>query len=494
MSINPNRRLSKKKVAFFTFLSASFAKLSSLISVLIFTPLLYSGLGGDKFGTLQFALRMSSFGGLSNLGATSYLKIRLNGLLHDDPDDLRGEARKAIGDCLIQWLIFSPIALAWCWLGVHLVGLRADASYSEIWAIALLFLLVPISQLLSIPSVALFSSNQGYRAPFVNAALGVVGVGGGAIAVQLGFGLFAVAVGYLAAQCIGGLYSLYLARRYLPWFGATKRRKLVDRTQLVGSLGASASSLTFLGLQQVEIAAIGFTEPMAMAGVLAVSAILITATELVLRFYINALTPVMASYAHQRDGFSEHRVLGLLITLLYIMSSFVVVGWTALICSYWVPSSPVLQRSIICFVFVTSYARSFAQYDGFLLDQQRDFYQKIFLALILVAVPVIGTCWISGGILSVKYFWIIPVCMLTYSIALRKLACGAFTLGDFLSMALLLLLLAFEWYVFENFDLFLATGISSIAAAASVAALWFSPTGRLLWDLVRSRSSSKSIE
>lgn len=491
MITNQRKRYSKKQSALLTFLAASFAKLSSLISTLIFTPMLFSGLGGDKFGTLQFALRMSAFGGLSNLGATSYLKIRLNGLLHEDPDDLRGEARKAIGDCLAQWLIFSPVALAWCWLGVYLVGLRIDASHGEIWAIALLFLLVPIGQLLSIPNVALFSSDQGYRAPVMNAALGVLGVAIGAIAVQQGFGLLAVAIGYLSAQCIGGLYSLHLARRHLPWFGATMRQKLIDKTQLIGSLGASASSLTFLGLQQVEMAAIGFTEPMAMAGILAISAILITATELLLRFYINALTPVMATYAHQSKGeFDEHRALGISISILYMFSSLFIVGWTELICYYWIPSSEILPRSFICLILIASYARSLAQYDGFLLDQKRDFYKKIWLALTLVALPVLGACWISDGILSIGYFWIIPACLTIYSLSLRRLACGTFTPSDFLQIFLFLALLALEWFVFENLQLLLATGVSSIFTAASLAALWLSPTGRQLYDLVRSQSFS----
>jgi accessory gene regulator protein AgrB len=153
----------------------------------------------------------------------------------------------------------------------------------------------------------------------------------------------------------------------------------------------------------------------------------------------------------------------------------------------------VLERSIICFVFFTSYARSLAQYDGFLLDQKHHFYRKIFLALLIVAIPIIAVCWISGGILSIEYFWIIPACFVIYSITLRNLACGAFAPSDFLSIALLLVLIVLEWYLFENLDILLATGISLIAITVGLVAVWFSPSGRKIRALIRSRHSSKTF-
>jgi hypothetical protein len=394
---------------------------SSSLMFLVTTPITFSALGETMFGIFQFTQRLSQFGGLTNLGAGSFLKIRLSEL---SDQDSREEKRKAVGECLMQWGMLSPLLLVWTIVSVFIIKGRATLTFSEIAAVTALVVITPVSQAIGLGQVALFAEGLGYRGALagttVNVATGLLT----AAAAHFGFGIegmtVVIGVGMLANAAVGA----WIAKRSMPWFGIAWPSWAEVRGHLGHSLGAALASLTYLGLQQTETMSFALGLGPVHLSRLIMTAIFVQCLEFAVRAIVNPtsymLAPLIRARALERLGRLHAEIVGNIALIYALAAPFIIVG-TPVALAIWVPKAISLGPWVCAACLLTSFYRVQAQMDGLILDQGRSFYIKSAYA--------VGAVFLVCGVVVLAklpthfayWYWVIPASMATYHVLIAKL-------------------------------------------------------------------------
>lgn len=357
---------------------------------LVATPLLLSGLGDRVFGVLQFVTKIGAFGGATNLGATSYLKVALAKLDSSDP-----RVRLAIGQCLVQWLLFLPFLLA-CVFALSPKVAGADASGSIQLAVAVLLLLVPVSQVVLVPQVALFSFGYGYVGAGPVYAVAALAVLSGALAVNAGAGLHHYAYLQVLAVVVSGLYLHYRARALIPAYGAKTPDWAAIKSGLLPSGGIALGSIATLGMQQLEVLAVASAMGMVAVGHLVITATPIQILDLVVRQFITASLPLMAVHLAEdqvKASRLRKRSRSSLVAI-YAASAPPIIYGTGYFINLWVDGRGFLGALIVAALLCSALCKALLQLDAIILDQLgRVFIRPAVLAIGAASIQVI----IAGG-------------------------------------------------------------------------------------------------
>ncbi|MCC6787595.1 MAG: hypothetical protein IT547_07115 [Hyphomonadaceae bacterium] len=404
----------------FTALAGLLSRASGLLTFIILTPLFFAGLGERSFGIFQFAQRLSAFGGVSNLGATSYLKIRLNSFYdNESPEPMR----QAVGECIVQWFLLSPLLLAWCVAAVALIGGRNNLTPSETVGAIALIAITPLAQLLTIPQVALFSAGLGYRGTFVTTSITFCGYGIAAIVAKVGGDIVGIAIVLLATTVVTGLYLNSVASRLLGWWSIRVASVRSAIRSMSGSIASSLVSLTYLGLQQLEALAFGMFLGPVILGRLIITCALVQAIEIAARLFMNAATPMLAQQiaAHDHDRLSSMRREGYAhACLIYALASPGVVMLGPMLIQSWIPTASQLNPSVVTAVLILSYFRVLSQFDGLVLDQARHFYRKVLSALAVVAIPTTCLLTLLNPADEAQWYWGLPLFAAAYHFSVSR--------------------------------------------------------------------------
>lgn len=401
--------------ALYTGMATLVSRGANILLLIVLTPFLFAGLGERLFGIYQLTQRIAQFGGLSSLGASTYLKIRLAEMYTDQGVT---ERRKAIGDCVMQWLALLPLLVLWMIVSYAMVSGRTAVAGSQAVAVMVLVILTPLAQLLSIGNIALFTHHLGYVGVPLWAGIGICASAAAAAAAYLGYGIEGVAIALAAGTLLNGLSSLALARKLLPWFGLEWPTLREFLRNLGKSLSASLASLVYLGLQQLEALIFGLGAGPVILARLVLTVIGIQCLDIVVRSFIGAGAYAAAPFV--RDGQSAR--IGALrseahgnIVVLFTIAAPVIIGLTPVVVPLWINDAVLLSPWIAAAILLTSMFRLLAVFDAALLDQARDFHWKNAAATAAVFVPgaALGLI-LYWGVAPEGWYWLLPASMGLY--------------------------------------------------------------------------------
>ena len=384
--------------AILTSLFLALGQIVGVATYLLLTPILFQYLGERAFGVYQFAQRLSAFGGFTNLSATTYLKIRLSALRRlPEPDP----KRLAVGVCVVQWALWLPAMLIFLGVATQLAVGREPVSGPESWAVTAIVALVPIAQLLSIPNVALFSSNLGYKSVPVAPLAAILSALMVYAGVRAGLGLAGVAGAMYLAAAFAFVITYRIASRHLDWFGVNWPSWRDVRSSMRGNVGASVASFSYMALQQIEAVSFGLLFGPAALGRLVISGAPVHFLELVVRQFINASIPALAPLVRERacERLQALRTeAALVITLLFMFAAAPVILLTKPFVGLWVGSDAFLSAEVVVALFLVANWRVLAHFDILLLDQAEDFFGKALVLLFVVCcIGGLLMLLVSGG-------------------------------------------------------------------------------------------------
>jgi hypothetical protein len=401
--------------AVFTAIAGLASRGANILLIIVLTPFLFAGLGERLFGIYQLTQRIAQFGGVSSLGASTYLKIRLAEMYADEDTT---ERRKAIGECVLQWALLLPLLALWTVLIFELISGRAAVSGSQEFAIITLILLTPLVQLLSIGQIALFTHHLGYIGVPLGTAINIGASAAAAAAAYVGYGLEGVAFALAAGTLLNGVISLALARQLLPWFGVAWPTLREFRKSFGRSIGASVASLVYLGLQQLEALIFGIGAGPVILARLVLTVIGVQCLDMLVRSFIGtgtyAIAPLVRDRESRRISALRREAHGNIIVL-FAIAAPVIIGLTPVVIPLWIRDAALLSPWIAAAIVLTAMFRLLAQFDAGLLDQARDFHWKNLVAVAAVFAPGgAAGLLLYQGTAPDGWYWLLAVSMGIY--------------------------------------------------------------------------------
>lgn len=189
---------------------------------LVLNPLLVSRLGDLAYGVYQVLGRLIGFATPAGGRPSQALKWTI---AHHQYSTEYEEKRIQVGSAVVVWLLFLPVlAVAGgilAWFAPLLLDVPDNLVLTVRVAAGLLVLDLILTNLLTIPQSVVQGENLGYKR--MGLSMLVVFVGGGltAATVLLGAGLVGVTASVAATTLLTGVVFLWVAGRYVSWFGAS---------------------------------------------------------------------------------------------------------------------------------------------------------------------------------------------------------------------------------------------------------------------------------
>jgi O-antigen/teichoic acid export membrane protein len=208
------------KKAYLNALAATVDYGARLIVGFLITPMMVSGLGDYFFGMWQTFNRLIGYISPSSGRPTQALKWTLaNQQTLIDYD----EKRRYFGSAIAVWLLFIPVTAVLggllSWFAPYLFNTPSRFLWIARFTIGLLVGNLTITTLVSLPQAVLEGENLGYKRFGLSALLVFMGGGFTWLALYLNTGIVGVAIAVLVSTFLTGLFFLYVARTYIPWFG-----------------------------------------------------------------------------------------------------------------------------------------------------------------------------------------------------------------------------------------------------------------------------------
>lgn len=203
---------------------ASGVELASRTGVgLLLTPLLLSRLGDAVFGVWQVLQRLvvqaSPASGRPGEALKWVIASRQSSTDYEDK-------RRQVGNAIAVWSLFLPIQLligaAVGWFAPVWLHVPAGSQSMVRVAAALLVVNLLLGSLEDLPRAVLQGENMGYKRIGLAASIVIIGGALTAAALFLDKGIVGVAAATVAAGLLSGAAYLYIAQRYVAWFGVAR--------------------------------------------------------------------------------------------------------------------------------------------------------------------------------------------------------------------------------------------------------------------------------
>lgn len=205
---------------------------------LVVSPLLLGLIGPNIFGLWQICQRLLTYVESAEGRGTQALKWILANSQKAGDDDGR---HRAVGSAVVIWLLFLPVVclvgLLVVWLGPHFIRDLDPAFLGAVrWACAILVMRLMLMGVAQIPEAVLQGMNVGYLMTWPKIILELSGAALLLAAAWLGFGLPGLAVSFGLVAGLGGVLLHGVAKRHVPWYGASRP----SREDVKGFFGFSA--------------------------------------------------------------------------------------------------------------------------------------------------------------------------------------------------------------------------------------------------------------
>jgi O-antigen/teichoic acid export membrane protein len=209
---------------------ALFDYTTRLVVGLVTMPILVRVLGQSLFGTWQVLGQLLGYLTSTDGRPTDALRLVVaNRAAVDDA----GTMRRHVGSALFVWLLFLPLVAAGgavlIWLAPTLTKVSPAFAPVVRVAAALLLLQFLLATFSAVPEAVLRGANLGYKRMGLQSGLQVLGGVLAVGAVTLGLGLVGLSLAQVALATVTALCFWLLARRYVPWFGVARPRRVEVR-------------------------------------------------------------------------------------------------------------------------------------------------------------------------------------------------------------------------------------------------------------------------
>ena len=187
---------------------------------LVLNPLLVSRLGDIVYGVYQVLGRLIGHATPAGGRPSQALKWTIAHKQHSIDYD---EKRIQVGSALAVWFLFLPVlAVAGgtlAWFAPVLVNVPDDLVLTVRVAAGVLVLDLILTNLLTIPQSVVQGENLGYKRMGLSVLVVLAGGALTAFRRSPGAGLVGVTLSVVATTVLTGVLYVWVARRYVPWFG-----------------------------------------------------------------------------------------------------------------------------------------------------------------------------------------------------------------------------------------------------------------------------------
>jgi len=190
-------------------------------------PIVVAGLGSSLYGVWEMLARLTGYLTAGDGRPIQALRLVVSNLQGSHDDSAK---RRYVGGAFVVWLLFLPLLLG----GGALLLLLAptitkappDLSATVRLTVVMLTLSLLLGNLASLPESVLRGMNLGYKRMGLQAGTEIVSGALLAGAVVAGFGMVGAAGAQVAAAGVMALCFWWVVRKYVPWFGVERPRKV----------------------------------------------------------------------------------------------------------------------------------------------------------------------------------------------------------------------------------------------------------------------------
>lgn len=468
---------------------------------IVVNPLLLGALGPALFGVWKSLQRYLDFATVADGRASQALKW----IVASRTSLSAMEKQRDIGAAITVWVRWLPIAAlvaagVTAAMPVLIKGIPEDARTVAFTAALILAANTVLSGLLAIPDSVLTGVNQGYKSMVITTVIFVVSNAAMVGVAYAGWNLWSLAAVVLVAAVLNSALTLLVARRAVPWWGASRPTKH-DVRRVFGysawTLGGMVVDKLLLASELIVISV--------MVGVVTVTHY--TFTTYVLQFVLSislvtasGFMPVLGSQlanaeltaAAERAKAVRHLVVGVT-----VLGCAAVLALNGTFVALWVGSDQYLGNVINLLLVVCSLQQAFIRMDGQVLDVTMRIAPRVVIGLITSAGGIAAGCigFALSQSLAVALLAVIVVrlvCNVTYPLFVARAIPGSAVPIPALLLACFLLLVSFAVGTLM-LELQPTARIALVAAwvLAAAGAVWYGlmPRATLLALLTR-RSSS----
>ena len=194
-----------------------------LLVGLIITPLMVTGLGTFFYGVWQVLNRLVWYLSPASRSSTQVLKWSLaNQKASSDGD----QKRRLVGSALVVGVLFFPLVVMGGGVIIWFAPIWVKAQAEFFWPIRLTagFLMVNLMAMACehLPRAVAQGENIGYKRLGMSAFLILVGGGVTWIVLYFDLGIVGVAIAAVVSTLLTGLFWLWVAQKFTPWFGIAR--------------------------------------------------------------------------------------------------------------------------------------------------------------------------------------------------------------------------------------------------------------------------------
>jgi len=190
-------------------------------------PIVVAGLGSSLYGVWEMLARLTGYLTAGDGRPIQALRLVVSNLQGSRDDSAK---RRYVGGAFVVSLLFLPLLLGGgallFWLAPTITKAPADLSPTVRLTVVMLTLSLLLGNLASLPESVLRGMNLGYKRMGLQAGTEIVSGALLAGAVAAGFGMAGAAAAQVAAAGVMALCFWWVVRKYVPWFGVERPRKV----------------------------------------------------------------------------------------------------------------------------------------------------------------------------------------------------------------------------------------------------------------------------
>ena len=395
---------------------------------LILNPILVSRLGDLVFGVYQVLGRFIGYATPAGGRPSQALKWTIARHQYSTAYD---EKRLQVGSALAVWLLFLPVLVVaggvLAWFAPVILSVPDNLVLTVRVAAALLVLDLVLVNLLTIPQSVVQGENLGYKRMGLSMLVVFLGGALAAAAAITGAGLVGVVGSVVATTTLTGLLFLWVARRHVRWFGATR-----PSFRLVASfVRLSAWFLLWNFVMQLmrgsDVVVLGIADSAESVTTYALSRYVPEALFGAVAIVVSAVMPVLGGLLGARDHARAVTVRSESMTATWLLTTAAgatFVLWQESFLTLWVGREYYPGPTATLLIILMTIQFAFIRNDASIIDLTLELRGKVLLGLLSAGLAIalgflfvgrldlgisgVAAAFIAGwSILSVAYPWFV---------------------------------------------------------------------------------------
>ena len=310
-----------------TFISTFLLQATRFLVGFVVTPIVVRGLGAELYGAWRMMQQSVGYLSLTDLRPMGTLKFTLAVRQHIEDTD---EKRRQVGSALRLWAITFPFFLV-CgiiiiWQAPNFIKTAPQYVESIRIAMGILVISVALERVISLPANVLRGMNLAYKGMWLNILSVVLGGAATVLAIWFGFGLPGVAAAGVIGVVLGGGFNLYVVRKELHWFSATRPSKDEFLKFFKLSSWLFLSGISGILLNSSDIILVGYVLGPKTAAIYAATGLVLNMLTRPLMMLLGSATPGLAGLCGQENWQRVLRVREEILLLNFFGLTLIAIG------------------------------------------------------------------------------------------------------------------------------------------------------------------------